>query len=344
MDYLSKVLDLEISCYQQKQVLKHLESSMDDLLRSSKFVPREEKHSRYDGILLHWKILVVCVVIASIVGYFIGKLLGNIFLSEMYSIAIVLMIYVLFAYFCDFDGDAIIGFIVFYIIAAFVLMKITGIQMRYSILVVLYSVEIISMIVSLRNYLKDLKKMKKEKREYQAILERNRQRQNNCIANYNNLKVVYDNYKSTYDKTVSILNNMYSYDIVYIKYRSLIPICTFYEYLASRRCDSLEGANGAYNLYENEIRLNTIINKLDIVISKLDQIIDNQRMLYNEMVRIREENSRICNKLDNLSYDLQEIRSNSTIIEYNTRIAAQNTEIMKWMQVIDHVDGKEAVY
>jgi hypothetical protein len=200
------------------------------------------------------------------------------------------------------------------------------------------------MIVSLCNYLKDLKEIKKEKREYQALLERNKQRQNNCIANYNNLKDVYDNYKITYKKTASILDDMYSYDIVYVKYRSLIPICTFYEYLESGRCDSLEGAHGAYNLYENEIRLDTIINKLDVVISKLDEIMDNQRMLYDEMVRVKKENKKICKKLDNLSYDLQEIRNNSTIIEYNTRIASQNTEIIKWMQVIDQVDRKEAVY
>jgi hypothetical protein len=338
MDYLSKVFNLEVSCYQQKQVLKHLESSMDDLLRSSKFVPREKEHIRYYGILSHWRTIVVLLVIASVVGYFIGRALGSIFLSELYCIAIVLTLCVEVFGIGDIDDKG--GLFWLYVIAALVLAKITGIKLRYTFLGILYSVDFISIIVSLRNYLKDLKKMKNEKREYQALLERNKLRQNNCIANYNNLKNVYDNYKITYKKTVNILDNMYSCDIVYVKYRSLIPICTFYEYLESGRCDSLEGAHGAYNLYENEIRLDTIINKLDVVISKLDDIIDNQRKLYDEMVRVRDENSRICKKLDDLSYDLKKINDNSSIIEYNSRIAAQNTEVLKWMQIFDYTDKK----
>ena len=38
--------------------------------------------------------------------------------------------------------------------------------------------------------------------------------------------------------------------------------------------------NGAYNLYEQELRQNLIINKLDFVIDRLDTVIDNQHMLY----------------------------------------------------------------
>ena len=49
----------------------------------------------------------------------------------------------------------------------------------------------------------------------------------------------------------------------------MIAIASFYEYLMAGRCTSLEGTGGAYNLYENEIRMNQIISQLDTVITSL---------------------------------------------------------------------------
>lgn len=41
----------------------------------------------------------------------------------------------------------------------------------------------------------------------------------------------------------------YNSGIVFSKYCNVVACSTFYEYLISGRCDALEGANGAYNIY-----------------------------------------------------------------------------------------------
>lgn len=79
-----------------------------------------------------------------------------------------------------------------------------------------------------------------------------------------------------YTETKEILNDLYMQGIIFEKYRAMIPVCMFYEYLASGRCNTLEGPNGAYNLYESELKANIIIGRLDIIISKLDEIKETQ--------------------------------------------------------------------
>ena len=39
----------------------------------------------------------------------------------------------------------------------------------------------------------------------------------------------------------------------------MTAMCTMYEYFVTGRCDKLSGADGAYNLYETEVRQNIII-------------------------------------------------------------------------------------
>jgi hypothetical protein len=59
------------------------------------------------------------------------------------------------------------------------------------------------------------------------------------------------------------------------------------EYLDSGRCSALEGPDGAYNLYESELRQNYIISKLDTIINQLDMIRENQYYLYTAMQDIK---------------------------------------------------------
>ena len=61
--------------------------------------------------------------------------------------------------------------------------------------------------------------------------------------------------------TESMLRKLYSKDIVHQKYRNFIAISQIYEYFDTGRCTELEGPNGAYNLFESELRQNIIIIK-----------------------------------------------------------------------------------
>ena len=81
-------------------------------------------------------------------------------------------------------------------------------------------------------------------------------------------------------KAVHIRESLYSLDIVFPKYRNLAAIATMSEYLETGRCEGLKGPDGAYNLYESEMRANRVIDQLDEVNRNLKQIMSNQYLLY----------------------------------------------------------------
>lgn len=79
------------------------------------------------------------------------------------------------------------------------------------------------------------------------------------------------------------LYTLYSKNVVYAKYRNLVTIATLFEYIDSGRCFELEGPNGAYNLYEGELRSDIIISSLSSIISNLEAIRNNQYTLYQSI-------------------------------------------------------------
>lgn len=109
------------------------------------------------------------------------------------------------------------------------------------------------------------------------------------------------------------LNQLYSLDIIFPKYRNFIAISQIYEYFMSGRCTELEGHEGAYNIFESELRQNIIINKLNDVLNQLEQIKQNQYMIYQA---ICEANSHLA-----------KIESNTEAIKYNTAVIAENSAI-----------------
>ena len=50
------------------------------------------------------------------------------------------------------------------------------------------------------------------------------------------------------------LADLYAQDVIYPKYRRLLPVCSLWEYLQSGRCQKLEGPDGAYQLLETELQ------------------------------------------------------------------------------------------
>lgn len=79
------------------------------------------------------------------------------------------------------------------------------------------------------------------------------------------------------------LTNLGVLDPVY--FHDIVATASFYQYFKSKRTFSLgfnpaTGDQGAYNIYEQEKRMNIIIDKLDVVIKKLDQIQRNQAALW----------------------------------------------------------------
>lgn len=66
-------------------------------------------------------------------------------------------------------------------------------------------------------------------------------------------------------KRHKVLDQAYKHSLnfLYPKYREIVCVCQFTQYLESERCEELGGPNGCYNLFETELRLNLIVNLLN---------------------------------------------------------------------------------
>ncbi len=133
-----------------------------------------------------------------------------------------------------------------------------------------------------------------------------------------------------YNEIENVMKNFYALDIIYPKYRSLIPIVTFCEYFESGRHTNLADA---YNKYEDELRHDTIIEKLDIVISQLEQIRQNQAALYEAILESNSIAQRICQQSDELIASNKIIEQNTALAAYNAKIAADNSTISAYINV-----------
>lgn len=119
--------------------------------------------------------------------------------------------------------------------------------------------------------------------------------------------------KNNLNTCQNLLDDLYAENIIFPKYRNLPAISQLYEYLECGRCKELGGYEGAYNLYEQELRMNVIISKLEDIYYELDEIRENQYMLYDAICQ--------TNAL------LSAISSSEAVTAYNTEVIATNTEI-----------------
>lgn len=128
-------------------------------------------------------------------------------------------------------------------------------------------------------------------------------------------------------------NKMYSYGVLFEKYRNFVAVSSFYEYLASGRCETLEGPNGAYNLFENEIRMNMVICQLNQVLESLEEIKQNQYMIYSAIQEsnrllnsLNSSTSRVISVLGEIKFKAASMESYMSKIADNTEVIAYNTE------------------
>lgn len=129
--------------------------------------------------------------------------------------------------------------------------------------------------------------------------------------------------------SIQLLNQMYSNNIIYPKYRNLPAISSFLDYFSSGRCSSLTGAYGAYNLYESEARMDGIITRLDNISSQLTQIQLNQQMLYFAVKDCSLTVSRLCRSVEESANHLSQIAATQSRIEQNTAMAAYRAELLE---------------
>ena len=145
-------------------------------------------------------------------------------------------------------------------------------------------------------------------------------------------------------ETEELLEKLYDLDIIYKKYHNLVAITTFYEYFKSGRCNSLQGYTGAYNIYEQEIRQNVIIEKLDEVLQSMEQVKKNQFALYtaiqqgNQIQMLALKNSLELVKLTREGVaNSREIAESTRKTEYYTKRTEENTDILTFIETMEAI-------
>ncbi len=138
-------------------------------------------------------------------------------------------------------------------------------------------------------------------------------------------------------RTQDTLRRYYDAGVIYGKYQyDFAAVASFLDYFMSGRCSTLgenRGGDGAYNLYESELRQNLIINKLDQVLAKLDQIWDNQYSLACAIQEGNRTSQRLVQATERLAIAGEQTARNSEIAAYNSQQSANELNQIKWLQL-----------
>lgn len=132
------------------------------------------------------------------------------------------------------------------------------------------------------------------------------------------------------EETKKALEKLYSLDAIYPKYRTLPALTSIYEYLITGRCEGLTGPHGAYNLYEDELRKDTVISQLSVVIQNLEQIKQNQYMLYQQVKSIQENTNALAYELRQIKGYTIQISQLAALNAYYAALNERNTRITMW--------------
>lgn len=185
-----------------------------------------------------------------------------------------------------------------------------------------------------RRYSKKLKKYEKENAEIDKA-------NNLQLEKYGKQKKIIIGRIDSIDKDLkdveNTLNKYYNLDVIYPKYRNLIAITTFIEYLESGRCNSLYGYTGCYNVYEQEIRQNAIIGKLDQVLVSLEQV---KKVQFATYLAIQQSNALQSAMLNTCNEMLDETRRENAMLEaqaQDNKILKRNSEIVSTISTLNYI-------
>lgn len=206
---------------------------------------------------------------------------------------------------------------------------IVSIVITILLIILLIQLEISYINISYRNDLKSYETAI-ENYDKSVIVEKERAKADGLKLDYINTQ--YDELIPHALEVEKTLENLYSLNIIFPKYRTMAAITQICEYFESGRCTELAGPNGAYNLYESELRMNLLIDRLDLVISNLEGIRRNQYMLYDEICK---GNQLVEEVLDSVNYACKKIETisvNTSISAYNTKIISDNTQAIRFYE------------
>ncbi len=137
----------------------------------------------------------------------------------------------------------------------------------------------------------------------------------------------------------SNLARMYAYNVISYDYRNIYAVSSMYGYVSKgrTRClafDPQTGDQGAYNIYENERRLDLIITNTEEIIRRLDTVIDNQYELANGLRQANNTVAKLTNNVNKAVGTLNNIERCQEVVAYNTEQSKKELEFLNWMSVL----------
>lgn len=181
-----------------------------------------------------------------------------------------------------------------------------------------------------------------EMNAYHCAIEQDKKRVEQENQEKKNLSNVLNLMETEKEETVQVLQAFYSKDLIFPKYRNLVAVCSCYEYFLSGRCYSLTGPSGAYNIYENEVRLELICTKLDDVIKQLEQVKRNQYALYQAVHEGNQISQQLVRETIQQTKVQERIANSSETAAFYSRKAAMCAEANAWIGMANYKLLKES--
>lgn len=168
--------------------------------------------------------------------------------------------------------------------------------------------------------------------ESEACARADFERENAEIQSYNNsISNIILEIEKARRSTASALHSLYDQNIVHEKYRGMIPIGMFCEYMETGRRFYLSGKDEMYDLYERELSARSIVSEIQTINSNLRRIqaqmgeISGQlsSIQYNQVLTYKAvaEGNRIANEIKNETINLLE-QSNEMLDDARRDIAS----------------------
>ncbi len=147
------------------------------------------------------------------------------------------------------------------------------------------------------------------------------------------LSIMLKQLKAENQHTCNLLEQYYSIGVIYKKYRGFVPMCSIYEYFQAGLCTELTGHEGAYNIYETEVRFGKLNTKLDEISAKIDAIREHQSVLFDAINQGNLLSEKLLREASHQAQQMQFIENNTAIAAYCSAETAREANQIKWLQV-----------
>ncbi len=307
--YLHSALEIELNIYTQKEIISRMENTCRDLGYKGNIQKPQKSNGGTDTFFIMGFVGVIVGIITAIVTAIIEyNSADGVFEGIIY---------------------AIIGFVAYGVLGII----IGGLTLG----------TLVAVLVSISNKKKCSKEYDQAFDKYLTDIAVDDTRVKRELIQKKHLKNEITRITNQLNDSKKNLQTLYSYNIVNPDYRNIYAISSFYSYFEKGRTASLgfnpnNGDQGAYNIYENERRMDLIITNTDEILNKLDMVMENQRTLANGLQRAQKKVGVLCDQLGDFIYtagnNIEQIKECQKITAYYSEKSAQELSYLSWMHLL----------